>query len=182
MTLPFKVPRAGAIAMLVAGILYTVLSLPHLFASAASVPVATRFVASGNALSSSDVSQSRISLHAISFSKNWVLKEPVVPGEVITPALLTPMNHVSGVLVAVTPSFSEDMAVATPGSEIQIVLILRDGRTWRSPTEQVLSAPGASNLLGSNQSAILVRLPMKDALSFMKLSSRAQIFLIGVSP
>lgn len=180
MAIPFKVPRSGAIAMIVAGALYAALSMPHLLAHSVELPVATRFVSRGESLQPSDFTMATVTAKPLVTSPSQVLKNTLVPGQVITSALLGAPPHLSGVLVAVTPSAAADIEVASPGSVVSIIVITGNGQIWRSSAVPVVSAPTGSNILGTQTNAVLLRLSMGQAEKFLMMSTHAQVFLVGV--
>ncbi len=181
MAVSFKVPRSGAIAMIVAGVLYAALSVPHLFAHSVKLPVATRYVSGGEPLQPSDFTMATVTAKPLTMSSNQVLKDTLVPGQVITGALLGTSPHVSGVLVAVTPSTAADIEVASPGSVVSIIVITSTGQMWRSSAVPVVSTPTGSNILGTQTNAVLLRLSMYQAEKFLRMSTHAQVFLVGVA-
>ncbi|PSR33189.1 MAG: hypothetical protein C7B46_11055 [Sulfobacillus benefaciens] len=180
MAVPFKIPRSGAIAMIVAGSLYAALSMPHLFVHTVQLPVATRYVSPGESLQPSDFTMATVAAKPLNVAPGQVLKNALVPGQVITNALLGVSRHVSGVLVAVTPSNAADIAVASPGSVVSIIVISNSGETWHSSAVPVVSASAGNNILGTQANAVLLRLPMSQAEKFLQMSTHAQVFLVGV--
>ncbi len=181
MPLSIKVPRSGAIAMLVTGMIYTALSVPHLLSTTVTVPVAKTYLARGSTIPVQDVGYSKISTTHFSPTPGNVLKTSIVPGQVLTMALVggTPNQNSGGVLVTVVPSESADLSIAAPGSNVRVVLIRQHGRAWQSPVERVLSASGGGGVLGGGTSSIVIRLPLVLADQYLSLASRAEVFVVG---
>lgn len=181
--MPFtiKVPRSGAIAMLVTGVVYTALSLPHLLSATVTVPVAKAYLARGSTVPAQDVGYRKIhTTHFIPMTGN-ILKTSIVPGEILTKALVGGASNQGsgGVLVTVVPSQSADLIIATPGSNVRVVLIPQHGRVWQSPVERVLSSSGGGGVLGGGTSSIVIRLPLTLADQYLSLAGRAEVFVVG---
>lgn len=182
MALSFKIPKSGAIAMLVTGVVYTALSLPQLITSTVTVPVAKSYLGRGTTLAASDIGYSKIGSTPFKLTPGMVLKTSMVPGEILTNATVgrassDPIH--SGVLVAVVPSQAADLAVAKPGNDIRVVLIPHRGQLWRSPVERVLSLSGSGGVLGGGPSSIIIRLPLSLADQYLSLLGQSTVFVVG---
>lgn len=169
--------------MLVTGVVYTALSLPHLLSATVTVPVAKTYLARGSTVLAQDVGYSKMGTTHFIPVPGTILKTSMVPGEVFTKALVggAPNRGSGGVLVAVVPTQSADLTIATPGSNIRVVLVPQHGRTWQSPVERVLSESGGGGVLGSGTSSIVVRLPLALADQYLALVGRAEVFVVGAS-
>lgn len=168
--------------MLVTGVVYTVLSLPHLLSTTVTVPVAKSFLARGSRISASDIGYTKIGVSHFNPVAGMVLKTSIVPGEMLSDKVVgsrASQPSPGGVLVAIVPSEAADLAVVTPGSDIRVVLIPHHGRLWSSPTERVVSLSGGGGVLGGGPSSIVIRLPFALAEQYFSLVGQAGVFVVG---
>jgi hypothetical protein len=170
--------RSSAIwGMLVAGIVYAVLSLVPLMRPTPMVPVIKKSMAAGRYVGKGDINWVPL---GSSQTKDWhpgYLRIGLRQGQMVLSGLLTVhQTQVKGVLVAIPVS----TAVAHVGQEIHVLVISSSGHLWASSPVTVVSAPSPSGLTGSGGVPLVVAMPWNEAVTFEKLSIHGTVSVVGI--
>ncbi|MDA8195115.1 MAG: hypothetical protein M0Z53_14150 [Thermaerobacter sp.] len=180
--LPFfrRPPKAGALSLLVSGVVFCSLSLYQHAQALRVVPVLTQYLAPGIPVTARDIRWEPVSqVEAVSVALGQYARMALVPGEILAPAMLSPRpGH--GVIVAVSPASSGDLGVARAGGRVNVLVMGSKGLLWQSGGVPVVNAP-SSSLLGSGGGSVEVVLTMPQALAFDRVKAKGTVSLVGVT-
>ncbi len=172
-----KLQTSAVWGMLVAGVVYTILSVLPLLHPDPKVPVVKKSLAAGSYVSRGDVNWVPLTS---SQAKNWhpgYLRLGVSKGQTLLSGLLVrhKLSAAKGVLVAIP----EATAVAHVGQKVHVLVIPSSGHIWASGPVSVVSTPSPSGLTGSG-GPLIVAMSWTQAMTFERLSIHGRVSLVGI--
>ncbi len=173
----FHIPKAAALGMLAAGVVYGVLSVWPLLHSVPTIPVANGNFAPGSLVKPADVDW--IAPQKISaLQAQGYLSVPVTKGEALSPAMFhgVPQGH-KGILVSIPGS----SPVEGPGGLVDVFVVDSRGKLWNSGPVEVYKASSSGGIMATGGSPLVVEMTLAQAMRYEITSIHGTVSVVGIS-
>lgn len=176
-----SIPRAGALSMLVSGVLFSAYGFYVHWQKPTLVPMVTHVILKGGKITRQDIQYRQWRAKRKTLAVGGYARMNLLPGEVLTTVMQSRQAAHPNVVLSLPPGNSLSIKNPAPGSWINILVISKRHAIWQTHAVQVVgSATGSSLLGGGSSGSINVAMPAALAMLLMVKAMTGTMVVEGV--